>query len=604
MQISRMIKILVWKIFPPDSSVERYFRSQYHRLTSNKWYIQWEIEESKRSYLKWLHYQKKELDTLRHSFPPEPLISFWLVLNSSELEESLVTIHSIKAQRSQNWELILLVPENDPISSDIKELMKQNNQIVLFERTEICIKTFVELSKGDYFVCCSPGDQFDSDLLDQVNQTIHTTSEAEIIYTDVDERPQLDKTPIPFFKPSKYSPELHLSINYLSRSIIKKSKGITRLSQVDPAMEIVHQEWEWLFLLCEEGAQLAHIPYVLVHQLHPRAENMDQVKALLSRHLTRTGIQSPIEINLLPNVQIRWQFQQPSISIIIPTKNNLRVIRNLITSVFERTNYDAFEIVLVDNGSDDKEIFPYYSEIKRKYPVRVVEYNEPFNYSKANNLGASASKSDLLLFMNNDMEIIHSDWLTELAQWASLPQIGIVGTKLLHEDNTIQHAGVVLGLQGFVGHLYLNTPDHYNGLIGSVDWYRDVSAVTGACQMIRRQVFEELNGFDETFQLVFSDVDICLRAIAEGYRILYTPNAALKHLEGSSRGYNSPPQDILRGYDLFHDWIFKDDPYFSPNLTYTTIPRCSTGKKDFNQRLNMINERKKYLLADFREKNY
>ncbi len=226
--------------------------------------------------------------------------------------------------------------------------------------------------------------------------------------------------------------------------------------------------------------------------------------------------------------RIRWKFEQPSVSIIIPTKNKYKLLKNLIDSLFRITDYKKFEVILVDNDSDEEDLKSYYSKIIKEYPIRIINYHERFNYSRANNLGASFSHSELLLFMNNDMEIVRSDWLTELCQWAMLPDLGVIGAKLLHADNSIQHAGIIMGMQGLIGHLYLNAPEHYYGLVGSVDWYHNFYAVTGACQMIRKNLFDELGGYDEDFQLVFSDVELCLRAIKKGYQNTLYPKCRVE----------------------------------------------------------------------------
>jgi GT2 family glycosyltransferase len=202
--------------------------------------------------------------------------------------------------------------------------------------------------------------------------------------------------------------------------------------------------------------------------------------------------------------------------------------------------------------------------------------------------------------MNNDMKVADSQWLRELTQWALLPEIGVVTGKLLHTNKTIQHAGIVIGMQGFMGHLYLNAPDHYFGLLGSVDWYRNVSAVTGACQMMRRSVFEELGGYDEEYQLVFSDIQFCLRAIQKGYRNLYDPFVALIHNQGQSRGYQTPIKDIARAYEQWEEWLQHDDPYFSPNLTYTNIPQCQLESMDPKARYQRVVARRDMVLKQLK----
>jgi len=184
-----------------------------------------------------------------------------------------------------------------------------------------------------------------------------------------------------------------------------------------------------------------------------------------------------------------------------------------------------------------------------------------------------------------------------MVRWACQPEIGVVGAKLLHKNRSIQHAGIILGMNGFIGHLYLNAPEHYHGLAGSADWYRNFYALTGACQAMRRNVFNQVGGYDPRFRLAFGDIDFCLRVIKEGYRNLYTPFAQLIHFEGSSRGYSTPTGDILFGYHELKSWLEADDPYFSPNLTYTPIPKCNTGHRTANDRLERIEQRKRSIQA-------
>jgi O-antigen biosynthesis protein len=222
--------------------------------------------------------------------------------------------------------------------------------------------------------------------------------------------------------------------------------------------------------------------------------------------------------------------------------------------------------------------------------IKIVEYNEPFNYSHAINLGAATAKGDLLLFLNNDIQVLNKDWLNELARWALIPEIGIVGGKLLYPNGRIQHAGVVLGLEGFVDHLYMNAPQDYCGLIGSVNWYRNISAVTGACQMMRRKVFDELGGYDENYRLIFSDVDICLKATQKNYRIVYTPFAQLTHYHGLSRERKDPTKDLALGFKRLTSSFDGNDPFFSPNLTYTYIPCCQIKPENGDDRMIRMRE--------------
>ena len=240
----------------------------------------------------------------------------------------------------------------------------------------------------------------------------------------------------------------------------------------------------------------------------------------------------------------------------------------------------------------DPATLAYYQQITRLPKVRRVAYDQPFNYSEAINLGVASSTGDLVLLLNDDMRVIDPDWLDELAQWASQPDIGVVGAKLLRANHTIQHAGIILGLNDFMGHIYLNAPEHYTGLFGSVDWYRNYAAMTGACQMVRREVFEQVGGYDTSFRLAFGDIDFCLRVQALGLRNVYTPFASLYHFEGQSRGYTTPVDDILRGFDKLDMALRENDPHFSPRLTRTVIPAYRSAPLSDQERVEQLNSRR------------
>jgi GT2 family glycosyltransferase len=282
------------------------------------------------------------------------------------------------------------------------------------------------------------------------------------------------------------------------------------------------------------------------------------------------------------------------VDIIILTKNHPGMLKKLINSIYSYEYQQEIKIKIVDNDSDDHSALAYYAKIEKLPEIEIIPYKKTFNYSEANNLGVANSDSELILLLNDDMQVINGDWLSELSQWAIRPEIGVVGAKLIRANHTIQHAGIIMGLTGFVGHIYLNAPEHYFGLWGSVDWYRDIMAVTGACQMFRREVFQEVGGYDEKYQLAFGDVDFCCRVAETGYRNIYTPFAQLLHYEGSTRGYITPVPDTLRGYEKLAPYLHNEDPYFSTNLTYTRIPKCKIGGFEKDQRTAMIRERKKF----------
>jgi GT2 family glycosyltransferase len=417
-----------------------------------------------------------------------------------------------------------------------------------------------------------------------------------VIYYDCEYAPDAGTSKLPFFKPDTLSPELLFSVNYITRAFIKRSPVNIQDIHPQEGHDLLAVEYELILHLVEAGRDFTHIPKVLVSQDRlPRAADSGNTHVILS-HLSRIGRRQPGSEKIGNCVRFSWQANNPSIAIIIPTKNNPALLKNLVTSIFEKTVYKDFSINIVDNESDNKEVLAYYETLEYHPQCSIIPFHEKFNYSTAINLGVENTQSDLVLLLNDDMEVIDPHWLTEMAQWAMLPEVGVVGARLLRANRTLQHAGVIIGLNGFAGHIYLNAPEHHTGLFGSVDWYRDYLAVTGACQMVRRELFNSVNGYDRDFSLAFGDIDFCLKVYEKGYRNVYTPFANLYHHEGHSRGYATPIEDIHRGYQKMEDFLSKADPFYSPNLTYTRIPRCDlSGDAELSRQIQ-IEERKKFYL--------
>jgi len=264
-------------------------------------------------------------------------------------------------------------------------------------------------------------------------------------------------------------------------------------------------------------------------------------------------------------------------SIIIPTRNGQKLVRQCIESIRKKTTYAPYEIVLVDNGSDDKAAIAYFHALRDEGVVRLLEDPLPFNFSRINNQAARQARGEYLVFLNNDIDVITPGWLSEMVSHAQRPEIGAVGAKLWYPNDTIQHAGLVL-VAGLAAHAHLGRKRGDHGYFSRASLVQSLSAVTAACLCVRRKVFEQIGGFDETLAVAFNDVDLCLRIQAAGYRNLYTPFAELYHHESASRGYEDTPEkmerfqkeaDILRAR-----WmpVLMNDPYYNPNLTLSGDP--------------------------------
>jgi GT2 family glycosyltransferase len=339
-----------------------------------------------------------------------------------------------------------------------------------------------------------------------------------------------------------------------------------------------------------EPAQIRHIPRVLYHWRMLRGSTAvgagekdyaaGRARLAVEEHLARKQVAATVETIAGMAVQrVRYELPEhkPLASIIIPTKNGQKLVQQCVESIRAKTTYAPYEIVLVDNGSDQKAALDYFDDLERRGIVRLLKDPLPFNFSRINNGAAREARGEYLVFVNNDIEVITPDWLSEMVSQAQRPEIGAVGAKLWYPNDTIQHAGLVL-VAGLAGHAHLGRKRGDHGYFSRASLTQSLSAVTAACLCVRRSVFEQVGGFDETLAVAFNDVDLCLRIQAAGYRNLYTPYAELYHHESASRGYEDTPEKMQRfqkeADTLRARWmpVLMNDPYYSPNLTLSGDP--------------------------------
>lgn len=493
-------------------------------------------------------------------------------------------IASVQAQTYTHWELCLV--DGGSLDSDIAEILNEAKASDARLRLEYLSENrgiagnsnaAAALATGEFLVLLDHDDLLAPDTLFEVAQALNENANTDIVYFDEDKLSEDGRERSePFLKPD-WSPELLLSANYLMHSVIRRALFL-RVGGFREDTEGA-QDWDLLLRCTEQTAAIVHIPKFLYHwrqmigstaaTYEAKPYVFDNQLRIVQEHLRRRGLPAAKARFVNPGqLQVVWPTRNSRVSIVIPTKEKVELLRPCLNSLLQHTAYGDFEVILVDNGSHQPETLAYYDEIRRDSRVRILDYPHPFNYSAANNFGAAEATGDLLLFLNNDIEILDADWLEELVRWAERPEIGAVGAKLLYPDGRIQHTGVIIGMEGHASHIFWGAPEHYGGIFGSSDWYRDYMAVTGACMMMRRTLFEEVGRFDEAYELAFSDIEICLRIVEAGYRNIYTPFARLRHHEGGSRGQHIPVDDILRGYEHMHLFVEQGDPYFNPNLSY------------------------------------
>jgi GT2 family glycosyltransferase len=564
------------------------------RTRVEKLRIRLENHFQRHTYQKWIAGSEKvDLGTTVAPAQPSILASFLLLLTSPEGQEDPQiqrTVQSLQAQTNPNWECFLIgAPAGFPgpestvkIDPDPRIRSLPGNSIL--DRDTALVQA-LPFTHGKWLIWIRPGETFAGWLLGNL-----PAGESEIVYWDEDLQ-EKELRHSPFLKPA-WSPELWLSIDLLHCSAFRSDYVRDRIGELPPAALLTS-------FLVLHAPRIEHIPKVLSHcpfsawaDSTAAAEHQRHVLSFLELK-GRGGAKA--SLNPDGSCRVDWPEGNGKISIVIPSKNNSALLRGCIESIFQYSQDADYEIILVDDASTEAEALSYYGELQASgRPVREVQGRSPFNFSAACNLGARAAQGAYLLFLNNDTQVLDPTWLHELRAFASWEEIGVVGAKLLFPDRTLQHAGIVMGIEGHASHVFLGAPEHIATPFGSPGWYRNYSAVTGACLMMRKALFDSIGGFDERYILVFSDVELCLRVLEQGYRVVYNPEVRLLHHEGKSRGKLIPHPDILLGYERFAEGVQSGDPFYNPGLSYAW--RIPSLKRPWEQnRLERLQKIMRYL---------
>lgn len=520
-------------------------------------------------------------------FPYKPKISIIMPVYNVEKIWLEKAIKSVIDQIYPNWELCIV--DDASTKSHTKETLlkyKENNKIkikLLGKNKGIseASNEALSLATGDYVGFLDHDDELSADALYENTKLLNKHPEANLIYSDEDKISPEGKRIEPYFKPD-WSPDLFLSYNYICHFSVFRKKMVDDIKGFRKGYE-GSQDYDLLLRFTEKTDRIFHIPKVLYHWRQIKGStatvhkekithienSMRALQEALNRRKIEGVVEKGIHFDQFESYRVRRALKDsPLVSIIIPMKDMVSFLKRNLNSIEEKTDYKNYEIIIVDNNSQEKETRDYFEIIRKKKNIKIIEFKDPFNFSKINNFAVTKAKGKHLLFLNNDMEVLSRGWLISMLEHSSRKEIGAVGAKLIFPNNTIQHAGTVLGLGGVAGHSHKHFPAESNGYFGALNTIRNYSAVTAACMMTRKEVFEEVGRFDEIhLSVAFNDVDLCLKIREKGYLIVYTPYAALYHYESTSRGYDLNPDEILYMKNRWGQILFSD-PYYNPNLTF------------------------------------
>ena len=548
-------------------------------------------------YEAWLARHKVDKRTLRRqkhaAFAQKPLISIVIPLYCTPLPYLKELLESVRRQSYENWQLCLADGSPDDKAKEFIEKHYGREKRIVYRKLEenggISVNTneAVALAAGEYLMLCDHDDTLEPDALYEIVKAINDTG-ADVLYTDED---KVSMDGRHYFDPN-FKPDFNLfrlrENNYICHIfVVKKSltdeTGLLR-SEFDGA-----QDFDFILRCCEKAKKITHIPKVLYHwRCHmdstaadpsSKAYAYEAGRKAVREHYQRLGIDAKVEMTERPgwyrsHVKVQGN---PLISVIIPNKDHTDDLELCLFSMTRKSTYRNYEILIVENNSEKEETFEYYRKLPDRYPkARVLTWEKEFNYSAINNFAAKEAKGEYLLFLNNDVEILTPDWMEEMLQNCQQENVAAVGAKLYYPDDTIQHAGVVLGLGGIAGHIMCRASKEDPGYFGRMISVQEISAVTAACMMVKKSDFDAVGGLDETFQVAFNDIDLCMKFRAAGKKIIFTPYAELYHYESKSRGLEDTPEkqfrfdkEVKRFQEKWAQQLEMGDPYYSPNLSVT-----------------------------------
>lgn len=514
-------------------------------------------------------------------------------------------IESVRSQSFPFWELCLANadPEDREVAEILERYCREDRRIRvknLKENKGISENTNAALAmaQGDFVGLLDHDDLLAPDALYEMAARLEQDGKIDVFYTDEDKvTTDLGEHFQPHLKPD-FNLDLLRSNNYICHFFVVRREIAEKIGGFRPEFNGA-QDYDFIFRCTEQAGKIVHIPRILYHWRVHSASTADNPaskmyayeagKRAIEGNLERTGIRGVV--SLRPDYgfyDVHYPVQgEPLVSILIPNKDQKETLMHCIRSVLETSTWKNLEILIIENNSEQEETFACYRELEKDPRIRILTYpGTTFNYSAINNFGVQQAKGDYLLFLNNDIEVITPDWIEQMLGNCQRPEVGIVGAKLYYPDNTIQHAGIIIGIGGIAGHAFLGLARAKSGYLHKASLQMDYSAVTAACMMMKAEAFRKTGGFEEKLTVAFNDVDLCLRTVEQGWLVVYDPHVEMYHYESKSRGAEDSEEKLRRFQQEIEfmrtRWIrlLKDgDPNYNPNLTLSKWNYSLRGRK-------------------------
>lgn len=506
----------------------------------------------------------------------EPQIMTVVLPVSSTDEEGLrQTIASLRQQTYPHWRLLVVgdMSGRSTLETQVAHASEEDNRIrfKIISELDNAAEYVLGEASGDFVIFLSEDCYLAPEAIYAVVMQIQECPHLDFLYSDEDTARKNGTLVDPFFKPG-WSPDLLIGMNYVGRFCVMRAKILAAIRE--SWGDMWHDGLYHLVLrYTEETNKVGHIPKVLCHcrAVNERPSNHDHLRAKAQMNSLRGALyrrNEHAEVVSAMSDKCRVVFQisdAPLVSIIIPTKDRSDLLRQCIQSIEQLTAYSRYEIIVIDNDSHAWSAQEYLAEVSTRWAVH--QFSGTFNFSSINNYGASKARGEFLLFLNDDTQVVSPDWLSVMMAQGQRSGVGVVGAKLLYSSGRIQHAGVVLGIRGIAGHAFRHLRgdrEYYHGLCSVM---RNCSAVTAACALVSAKTFQKIGGFETRLKVEYNDVDLCLRLIREGYRIIYTPEAVLIHHENASRRGRRDPEDEEFFLSRWGESIRQGDPYYNPHLS-------------------------------------